>query len=131
MNKVILSGRFTATPELKQTQNGTSVTSFTLAVNRKMDREKVDFLDCIAWRGTAEFLTKYFAKGDPVVVEGELQKREWQTKEGQKRYATEVIVSNAEFSLSKKSDEPKSYVPEAYKPQFEEVKTDDDSDLPF
>lgn len=128
MNKVILSGRLTATPELKSTQSGTSVTSFTLAVTRSYDRNKTDFIDCIAWRGTSEFITKYFVKGDPVVVEGELQKREWQTKEGQKRYATEVIVSNAEFSLSKKA-EPSSYVPEAYKPQFEEVKIDDD--LPF
>ena len=104
MIKVIFTGRLTATPELKQTQSGTSVTSFTLAVTRSYDRNKTDFIDCIAWRGTSEFITKYFAKGDTIDVECELQKREWQTKEGQKRYATEVIVTNAEFSLNKKND---------------------------
>lgn len=139
INKVILGGRLTAAPELKQTTSGISVTQFSLAVNRKGKEAQTDFLDCVAWRQTAEFICKYFKKGSSICVVGSLQKREWEDKNGGKRYATEIIVDEALFVDSKNDAQateayaPTNYIPDAYKsspmPKFEAV--DDDEDIPF
>ena len=98
LNKVILQGRLTADPELKATQTGTSVCSFTLAVDRSYGEKKADFINCVAWRNTAEFIAKYFGKGKMLIAVGELQVRQYQAQDGSKRYATEVIVNEANFA---------------------------------
>ena len=107
-NKVILMGRLTAAPELKQTQSGTAVTSFTLAVDRRYSKEgqekQADFITVVAWKGTAEFICKYFGKGSAILVCGELQTRSWE-QDGQKRYATEVVASEVSFCEAKKNSE--------------------------
>lgn len=129
LNEVVLCGRLTADVELKQTASGTPVCSFSLAINRRVARDKpqeADFIDCVAWRGTAEFIAKYFKKGSSLYIAGSLQKRYWSDNNGQKRYVTEVIVEKAEF-VDNKSDGAE-YVPEAYT-NFEDVK--EDEDLPF
>ena len=105
LNKFIAMGRLTAHPELKTTTSGTSVTSFTLAVDRnytaKGDTRKTDFIKCVAWRNTAEFISKYFKKGKLMAIEGELQSRDYEDRDGNKRTAWEVIVSNAYFGGDK------------------------------
>ena len=98
LNKVILQGRLTADPELKSTQTGTSVCSFTLAVDRSYGEKKADFINGVAWRNTAEFIAKYFGKGKMLIAVGELQVRQYTTNNGEKRYATEVIVNEANFA---------------------------------
>jgi single-strand DNA-binding protein len=129
-NKVIIGGRLTADVELKQTPSGLSVCAFSIAVNRKGTNDKADFIDIVAWRQTAEFICNYFVKGSSIVIVGNLQKREWTDKNGQKRYATEVIADEAYFVESKSEhalhSTPTQAVPA---PQFEEVK--DTDDLPF
>lgn len=107
LNKVLVMGRLTKTPELKQTGNGVSVSSFSIAVDRdfkdKQTGEKTtDFIDCVAWRSTADFVSKYLNKGRMVVVEGKLQVRDWMDKDGGKRKAYEVIADNVYFADSKK-----------------------------
>ena len=97
MNKVIAMGRVVADPELKQTNSGLSVTSFTLAVDRPGRDSGTDFLDCVAWRNTAEFFCKWFEKGSPVVIDGSLQTRMYEDKAGQKRKAVEVVANNLFF----------------------------------
>ena len=105
MNQIVLVGRLTADPELRTTNNGTSVTSFTVAVDRSFVRSgeerQTDFIDCVAWRSTADFAAKYFSKGRMAVVSGRLQIRPWTDKEGNKRYSTEVVVDNMYFGDSK------------------------------
>lgn len=137
-NKAILIGRLTVTPELKRTQAGTSVTSFTLAVDRRFSGKdgdrKADFINCTAWRGTAEFICKHFGKGDPLGVEGSIQTRSYEDKNGNKRTAVEVVAENVFFVGSKKSDarepeEPEASMPPKGKDDFEEVESGDD--LPF
>lgn len=100
INKIILGGRLTSDVELKQTANGVSVISFTIAVNRRHQSEgqqQADFLSCQAWRGTAEFISKYFKKGSPICVVGSVQTRTWSDEGGQKHYSTEVVVDEAMF----------------------------------
>ena len=129
-NKVILMGRLTAAPELKQTGNGVSVTSFTLAVDRKYNKDaekKADFITVVAWRQTAEFICKYFGKGSAILICGELQTRSWTDDAGKKHYATEVMASEVSFAESKKSSE--AAASEAYEPDGFEVI--DDESLPF
>ena len=128
LNKVILGGRITADIELKQTQNGTAVCSFSLAISR--GKEETDFIDCVAWKQTAEFLAKFFKRGSSLLVEGSLRKRAWTDKNGEKRYATEVIVDKGYFVDSKSEQPSGAYVPDAYAaPQFEELS--DGDGLPF
>lgn len=100
MNKVFLKGRLTNDPELRQTPNGVSVSKFTIAVNRRFDREKTDFINCEAWRNTAEFISKYFTKGKEIAIIGELHidKNE---KDGKTTYFTSVVVDEVEFCGSK------------------------------
>lgn len=142
LNKVILGGRLTADPELKQTTNGVSVCQFSLAVNRRYSKEgeqSTDFINCVAWRNTAEIISKFFRKGSSICVIGSIQTRSWTDNNNQKRYATEVLVEEALFVDSKndaqgaETPNPTSYIPEAYTtpqtPNFADLA--DDSDLPF
>lgn len=139
LNKVFIMGRLTKNPELRRTNSGTAVTSFTLAVDRDFKNadgtKETDFIDVVAWRGTAEFTAKYFTKGRMAVVEGRLQMREWQDKDGNKRRNAEVIADNVYFGDSRSDNA--SGVHQASKApvnvdaeDFTEVE-DDDSDLPF
>lgn len=105
LNKIIVMGRLTRDPELRRTGSGTAVTSFSLAVDRDFkdqngDKE-TDFIDVVAWRNTAEFVSKYFAKGRMAVVEGRLQIRDWTDKDGGKRRSAEIIAENVYFGDSK------------------------------
>ena len=107
LNRIILMGRLTRDPELRKTQSGTSVCSFALAVDRDYKREgekETDFIDIVAWRGTAEFASRYFTKGRMVVVCGRLQIRDWTDKEGNKRRSAEVIADSIYFGDSKPKD---------------------------
>lgn len=133
LNKIILLGRLTETPELKTTSNGTSVTSFSLAVQRNFDREQTDFINCVAWRHTAEFITKYWMKGQLILVEGELQSRKYKDRDGNNRTAFEVVVSQAYFCEGKAKNENmgefKPTMTPASADDFEEIAGDDV--LPF
>ena len=101
MNKAMIIGRFVADPELKETAGGLNVTRFTLAVDRRYGKTKedheTDWIDVVAWRGLAEFVCKYFEKGSPIYIEGSIQTKMWEDKEGNKRKAVEVHAENAEF----------------------------------
>lgn len=136
LNKVILGGRLTAAPELKQTPSGVAVLSFTVAVNRRYAGEgaeaQTDFISCTAWRKSAEFIAKYFRKGSSICVVGAIQVRSWQTDQGEKRYATEVIVDEANFVDSKGDTTSQGVTVSGISstaPQFEAVT--DDEGLPF
>lgn len=131
LNKVVLCGRLTSDVELKQTPNGVSVCSFTLAVNRRYQtdgQQQADFINCIAWRNTAEFISKYFQKGSSLCITGSIQVRSWQDSNGNKRYATEVVAYEAMFVDSKQESSQPAFNQQV-QPQFEEAKEDDD--LPF
>ena len=140
INKVILGGRLTADPELKTTQSGVAVCSFSLAVNRKYSKEgeqQADFVNCQAWRQTAEFISRYFKKGSSLCIVGSIQTRSWQDQNGNKRTATEVVADEAMF-VDSKNESGGQYTPSANssytpapaaEPKFEELATDDD--LPF
>ena len=151
LNKVILCGRLTADPELRQTNSGIAVVRFTLAVNRRTSRNadgsqaqpQADFISVVAWRERAEFISRYFRKGSALCVTGSIQTSSWQDQQGQKRYATEVVADEAMFVDSKNENgntaaggqygadsyNAPSYSSPASAPNFEELKTDDD--LPF
>jgi single-strand DNA-binding protein len=138
-NKVILIGNLTADPELKQTQSGLSVCSFSIAVNRKMAKNgECDFINIQTWRQTAEFVSRYFKKGKPILVCGQLQNDSWEDQQGNKRTTTKVVADEVSFvgnndSTAETKTEPSTYTPAAYSntasPQFEEVAYD--SGLPF
>lgn len=99
MNKIILSGRLIADPMMHNTQNNVSVCSFTIAVDRKYSKEKqVDFINCVAWRQNAEFISKYFKKGKLIAIEGFLQSRSYKANDGTDRTIHEVVVEAAEFA---------------------------------
>jgi single-strand DNA-binding protein len=135
-NKAILMGRLTADPELKQTPSGVTVTSFSLAVDRKVKDAPCDFITIVAWRQTAEFICKYFKKGQAMLVCGEIQTRSWKDSQGNKRTATEVVASEVNFCEAKNNSEGNS-LPQYQNgsqgkfkpPAFEDLKTDED--LPF
>jgi single-strand DNA-binding protein len=152
LNKVILGGRITADPEIKQTTSGTSVLSFSVAVNRRFaskgndgaqSQPQADFINVTAWRQTAEFISRYFKKGSSICIVGSIQTRSWTDQQGAKRYATEVVADEAYFVDAKGET---SFVPagnnvagdaygtpafsnDASAPKFEEVSGDED--LPF
>ena len=106
LNKIILMGRLVKDPELRRTQSGTAVTSFRIAVDRDFKSQdgskQADFFDVVAWRNTAEFVSKYFTKGRMAIVEGRLQTRDWTDREGGKRVATEIVADNIYFGDSKR-----------------------------
>lgn len=131
INNVVLIGRLTKTPELKKTQSGVDVTSFTIAVDRNRKSPDgtypTDFLTCVAWRNTAEFISKYFEKGQMIAVSGSIQTRQYDDKNGNKRVATEILVEQASFCGSK--NETTNDVASQDTSDFEEISGDDD--LPF
>ena len=119
LNKTVLMGRLTRDPDLRFTPSGIAVASFSLAVDRNFvskdgDRE-TDFFDVVAWRGSAEFSAKYFQKGQMCCVEGRLQRRQWTDKDGNKRYAYEVVAESIHFAGSKRNSES-VVMPEGYDP---------------
>lgn len=108
MNSIIIKGRLTADPELKYTQSNTAVTSFSVAVNRRFAQEgqpDTDFFNVTAWSKTAEFITKYFKKGQEILIQGRLQQRSWETETGEKRYAVDIVAEQVEFCGSKAQTE--------------------------
>ncbi len=144
INNVVLMGRLVATPELRNTQNGIAVTSFTLAVERSFvragEQRQADFIDCVAWRNTAEFIARYFQKGSMIAVAGSIQTRTYDDKNGNKRKATEIVVDQASFCGSKAETGTGGYSAPSAAPaapsfatgsegDFEEIAGDDD--LPF
>lgn len=132
-NLAILTGRLTADPELKTTPNGVSVTSFTLAVNRNYragEEQETDFINIVAWRQTAEFITKYFRKGNLIGIEGSIQTRKYQDKNGNNRTAFEVVVDTAHFIESKKTD-PLQDVQNKLNEYGDFTEVDDEEDLLF
>ena len=134
LNRIILMGRLTRDPELRRTGSGTAVTSFSLAVDRdfkSQSGEKApDFIDIVAWRNTAEFVSKYFTKGRMAVVEGRLQLRDWTDKDGGKRRSAEVVAEHVYFGDSKRSESDTASAPPA-SGDFREVPGDEEGELPF
>ena len=135
LNTVVLMGRFTHDLELKKLESGKKVINFCLAVERnranKGEEKKSDFVDCIAWENTAEFIHTYFKKGDPTIVQGKLETRQYEDKQGNKRKAVYVLVNNVNFCAFKKIEEGQN------KEKSGEIKEDNlddlfnDQDLPF
>ena len=119
LNRIVLMGRLTRDPELRRTQSGTAVTSFSIACDRDFKSQggekETDFIDIVAWRGTAEFVSKYFTKGRMAIVEGRLQIRDWTDNNGGKRRSAEVVADNIYFGDSKRDSAPGDYgAPPAY-----------------
>lgn len=139
MNKAHLIGRLAAEPELKKTSSGITVTSFTIAVDRPYSNSNdrvTDWIDIVAWRKTAEFICRYFTKGDPIIIEGSIQTRVWEDKNGQKRKSVEIVADNIEFvprtkgqNAAKEDAEFEEAMPEV--PKAEEFTVVDDEDIPF
>jgi len=138
-NLVVLTGRLTADPELKTTNTGVNVTSFSIAVNRNYragEEQQTDFINIVAWRQRAEFITKYFKRGSLIGIEGSIQTRRYQDKTGATRTAFEVVVNNAHFVESKRdsapavADEPASFS-NADVNDFADLGNATDDDLPF
>ena len=139
LNHITIMGRLTRDPELRRTGSGVAVASFRVAVDRDYQpkdggERKTDFIDCVAWRQTGEFISKYFAKGRMIVVDGRLEMRDWTDKEGNKRTSAEINVDNAYFGDSKRDgDSGSSYsAPAASAPASDfAMLDDDDAQLPF
>ena len=113
LNHIVIMGRLVRDPELRRTGSGVAVASFRVAVDRDFapkdgSERKADFIDCVAWRQTGEFISKYFSKGRMIVVDGRLEMRDWTDKEGNKRTSAEVVVANAYFGDSKRDDSSNS-----------------------
>ena len=130
LNKVVVMGRMVRNPELRRTNSGTAVASFTIACDRDFKSDggerEADFIECVAWRNTAEFVSKYFAKGRMAVVSGRLQTRNWTDKEGNKRKATEIVAESVYFGDSKR-EKLQSYAA----PQESFAELPDDGEIPF
>lgn len=149
LNRVVLMGRLTRDPELRTTTSGTPVASFTLAVDRAFSRgeeRQVDFIDIVAWRNSGEFASKYFRKGQLVAVEGRLQARKWEDKDGNKRTNYEVVADGLHFAERKADGSaPQQYSPPPFNDgdappvtksapkssSYAELDDDDDDGLPF
>ena len=102
LNKITCQGRLCAAPELKHTESGKAVTNFTLACDRDHNRDETDFIDVVAWNGTAEFVSKYFRKGSMCIVSGRLQMRKYEAKDGTNRTAYEIVADSVYFGESKR-----------------------------
>ena len=133
INKVILMGRLTRDPEMRHTNSGTPVTTFSIAIdNGYGENQRTDFVNCLAWNKTAEFVTKYFAKGKMIVIaDGRISTRSWETQDGKRAYATEVVANEVSFGESKSSQQTATQPPmqdddDDFTPLDEE-----DDDLPF
>jgi len=145
-NLVVLTGRLTADPELKTTPNGVSVTSFSIAVERRYkqgEERQADFINIVAWRSSAEFICKYFKKGSMIGIEGSIQTRKYQDKDGNNRTAFEVVANNVQFVEFKKADnnsdnnapvdpenDPLNQLQDKLN-EFEDLGNVDDEDYPF
>ena len=123
LNRITIMGRLVRDPELKYTASNTPVTSFTLAVDRDFGEKKTDFIDCVAWKQTAEFVCNYFHKGSLAVASGRLQLRDWEDQNGNKHRNAEVVADSIYFGESKRTDDSK--------PTFTELSNEDDGELPF
>lgn len=132
LNNVVIMGRLTRDPELRRTQSGTAVTSFTMAVDRdfksQSGEKETDFIDVVAWRNTGEFAAKYLAKGRMAAVEGRIQVRDWQDKDGNRRKSVEVVADNVYFADSKRDSKPQESRT-VDDQEFDEI--EDDGDIPF
>ncbi len=126
INNAIIMGRLTANPELRTTNTGKSVTSFTVAVDRNYDREQTDFINIVAWNKTAEFIERYFRKGSMIAIQGSIQTRNYEDKNGNKRTAVEVVADNVSFCGDKKSTTTEQPAQQSFD-DFE----DDGDELPF
>ena len=144
LNHITIMGRLVRDPELRRTGNGLPVASFTVAVdrdwpNKETGEKETDFIDCVAWRQTGEFVSKYFTKGSMIVVSGRLQIRPWVDKDGNKRKSAEIVADNVYFGESKKKEETKPVTtnywdnPYYVKPAVNDfaMLDDDDAQLPF
>ncbi|MBR2666994.1 MAG: single-stranded DNA-binding protein [Oscillospiraceae bacterium] len=147
LNRIVLMGRLTRDPELRSTQSGIPVASFTLAVdrdfkNRETGEKQTDFIDIVAWRNTAEFVSRYFTKGRMAVVEGRLQIRDWTDRDGNKRRSAEVVADNVYFGDSRRDSDNAGYGAPRYAENAPDTRVSDagaafselagdDSDLPF
>lgn len=126
INNIIITGRLTASPELKSTTTGKKVTKFTVAVERRFSREQTDFIDVVAWEKAAEFVCKYFQKGNAIAVQGNLQTRNWEDSNGNKRKSVEVVAEQISFCGSKNTE------PATPNAEYTDIPdTVDDEDLPF
>lgn len=135
LNKIIIMGRLAKDPELRRTNSGTAVTSFTLAVDRDFKEQdgsvETDWIDVVAWKSTAEFVSKYFAKGGMAIVVGRLQIRDWTDKDGNKRRSAEVVADRVYFGGAKRDGES-GYTPAYEAPRTERfAEIEDDGSLPF
>ena len=137
INKVILMGRLTKDPELRHTNSGTPVTSFSIAINNGYgEKQQTDFVNCVAWNKTAEFVTKNFTKGKMIIVIGRISTRSWETQDGKRAYVTEVTANEVSFGESKTSPQLNTHQTAAQPPMqdgdedFTPLDEDDD-DLPF
>ena len=132
INKAILMGRLTRDPELRHTGSGTPVCSFSIAVSEGYgENQKTDFINCVAWNKTAEFVDKYFAKGRMIIVYGRISTRTWEGQDGKKNYATEVIANQVSFGDLKKDNETSGDEPEEPSENDEFVPLEAGDDLPF
>ena len=141
-NLVVLTGRLTAAPELKTTQSGISVTSFSIAVDRRYragEEKQTDFINVVAWRQSAEFVAKYFKKGNMIGIEGSIQTRKYTDKNGNNRTAFEVVANNVQFVETKRDSAPSAVEDTAPAASFSNAGANDfadlgdiaDDDLPF
>ena len=141
LNHIVIMGRLTRDPELRRTASGKAVASFTVAVDRDFsqgEQKDTDFIECVAWQKTGEFVSKYFQKGSMIVVSGRLQIRSWTDKDGNKRRTAEVVADAVYFGDSKKQESHTGFVPNEYVPASYSAPTsdyalldDDDARLPF
>lgn len=135
INKVILMGRLTRDPEMRHTNSGTPVTTFSIAINSGYgENQQTDFVNCLAWNKTAEFVTKYFAKGKMIIVIGRITTRSWETQDGKRAYATEVVANEVNFGESKTSPQLNTPQTAAQPPMQDDDFTpldEEDDDLPF
>lgn len=143
MNKVVLVGRLSKDPELRSTQSGTAVVSFTVACDRRFVKEgeerQADFINCVAWNKTAEFVSRYFTKGMRIALDGRIQTRSYDDQNGNKRYITEVVAEDVEFAQSKnengaggyQADTPAYSAPQAPSVDINGFMPVEEEDLPF
>lgn len=124
MNRVVLMGRFTGDPQLRYTNSNKPVCSFSIAVNKRINGENsADFINCVAWNTTAEFITKYFKKGQSIALTGRLQNRSYEDDKGQKRNVIEVVVEETEFVGNKQEEKPNN--------NYDDIQIDLNDDMPF
>ena len=132
INKVILMGRLTRDPEMRHTNSGTPVTTFSIAINSGYgENQRTDFVNCLAWNKTAEFVTKYFTKVKMIVIaDGRISTRSWETQDGKRAYATEVVAKEVSFGETKSSQQTATQQP-MQDDDDDFTPLDEDDDLPF